>query len=290
MGLINETNQAYYEGSNIGGYQYVNLNDIITNFILMFTGEGKVIPKANKTEIKMQAKRAVQEFSYDVFRSKKAQEIELPPSLTVPLPQDYVGWVKMSWIDSAGVERDILPTRITSNPSSILQDSSYNYLYDGGGNITYANESESWTRQKNLKGNSLEPLSSIENGSWSDTTSRIGLDPEHANLNGTFFIDPITNLIHFSSAVNGKIIHHHYISDGLGFDADTIVHKFAEDAVYKYILYSIISTQLNAQEYLVRRYKKSFVAAKRNAKIRLSDYKSTKIAQLMRGKSKQIKH
>lgn len=284
MGLINETNQAYYTGSNIGGYQYVNLNDIITNFILMFTGEGKVISKANKTEIAMQAKRAVQEFSYDIFRSKKAQEIELPPSLTVPVPQDYVGWVKMSWIDANGIERDILPTRITSNPSSILQDSNYAYLYDGGGALTYANEADSWTR---AKGSGLEEVSTAENGG---STSRFGLDPEHANMNGTFYIDPITNLIHFSSAVNGKIIHHHYISDGLGADADTVVHKFAEDAVYKYILYAIISTQINAQEYLVRRYKKSFVAAKRNAKIRLSDYKSSKMTQLMRGKSKQIKH
>ncbi len=281
MGFINETNQAYYEGNNIGGYQYVPLADIITNFILMFTGEGKVIPKANRTEVSMQAKRAVQEFSYDIFRVKKSQEIELPPSLTIPLPQDYVGWTKIAWMDNNGVERDILPTRITSNPCSILQDSNYEYLYDNDGQLLKANESVGWAKSK-------------ENGDISQglggNSPRIGLDPEHANSNGTFFIDPVTNLIHFSSAVNNKIVHIHYISDGLGNDADTVVHKFAEDAVYKCILYSIISTQMNAQEYLVRRYKKSYVAAKRNAKIRLSDYKSAKMTQLMRGRSKMIKH
>jgi len=281
MGFINETNQAYYEGSNIGGYQYVPLADIITNFILMFTGEGKVIPKANRTEVSMQAKRAVQEFSYDIFRVKKSQEVELPPSLTIPLPQDYVGWTKIAWMDNNGIERDILPTRITSNPCSILQDSNYQYLYDSDGQLLKANESVGWAKSK-------------ENGDVGqgigENSPRIGLDPEHANSNGTFFIDPITNLIHFSSAVNNKIVHIHYISDGLGADADTVVHKFAEDAVYKCILYSIISTQMNAQEYLVRRYKKSYVAAKRNAKIRLSDYKSAKMTQLMRGRSKMIKH
>lgn len=281
MGFINETNQAYYEGDNIGGYQYVPLGDIINNFLLMFTGEGKVIPKANRTEVSMQAKRAVQEFSYDIFRVKKSQEIELPPSLTIPLPQDYVGWTKIAWIDNNGVERDIHPTRITSNACSILQDSNYEYLYDENGQLLKANESVGWTKTK--------ANGDITQGDGS-SSPRYGLDPEHANSNGSFYIDPITNLLHFSSSVSGKIIHIHYISDGLGNDADTVVHKFAEDAVYKCILYSIISTQMNAQEYLVRRYKKSYVAAKRNAKIRLSDYKSAKMTQLMRGRSKMIKH
>jgi len=80
------------------------------------------------------------------------------------------------------------------------------------------------------------------------------------------------------------------LSDGLANDGDMVVHKFAEDAVYKYILYSILAVTNGSQEYLVRRYKKSFVAAKRVAKIRLSNYKLKEMTQIMRGKSKHIKH
>ena len=79
-------------------------------------------------------------------------------------------------------------------------------------------------------------------------------------------------------------------SDGLAYDADTKVPKLAEDALYAYILHSIISTRAGQQEYLVQRLKKDKSAKLRNAKIRLSNIKLDEIVQVMRGKSKWIKH
>jgi len=293
MGFISETQEDYHGGSNIGGYQYVPLADIVNNFILMFTGEGKVIPKARKTEIQMHAKRCIQEFSYDVFKSYKAQEIELPPSLTMQLPQDYVNWVKVTWVDSQGLERELHPVRITSNPSSILQDSNYAYTFDGEGALALANNSVAWSRTKESGTNDNRDTSATDNVDTFDAAlrgERFGLDPEHANSNGGFYIDRLTGLMHFTGAVNGAIVVLHYISDCMGTDAEQVVHKFAEDAVYKYMLYSIIAVTNGSQEYLVRRYKKSYVAAKRLAKLRLSNLKIGSITQMARGKSKQIKH
>ena len=43
-------------------------------------------------------------------------------------------------------------------------------------------------------------------------------------------------------------------------------------------------------EYIVNRYRKERRAAMRNAKLRLSQLKIGEISQVMRGKSKQIKH
>ncbi len=292
MGFINETNQAYYEGDNIGGYQYISLADIINNFSLMFTGEGKVIPKARRTEIQMHAKRGIQEFSYDVFKSHKSQEIEVPPALTMRLPQDYVNWVQFSFVDRNGNKRPLLPLRHTSNPSSILQDSNYDYLYDNNGKVLLANESVTWTKTKGVSNPSFEVNNEPGTGVTTEGQrgARFGADPAEANSNGGFYIDELTGLVHFSSKLNGAIIVVDYISDGMGTDDEMVVHKFAEDALYKYILYSIIAVSSNSQEYLVRRYKKSFVAAKRVAKIRLSNFKQAAMTQLMRGKSKQIKH
>jgi hypothetical protein len=294
MGFINETDQSYYEGNNVGGYQYVSIDDIINNFLIMFTGEGKVIPKSNRTEVQMHAKRAIQEFSYDVFKSFKGQEIEISPTLTARLPIDYVNYVSISWVDQSGLERILTPQRMTSNPSSIVQDSSFEYTYDVDGNIIEANESVAWTRFKANtadasveKGTELDDVDAIAKGLRGE---RFGLDPSEANANGTYYIDDKTGLIHFSGGLNGSIVHLKYISDGMATDSEMVVHKFAEDAMYKYILYAILSVTMNAQEYLVRRYKKSFVAAKRVAKIRLSNFKSQEMAQALKGKSKQIKH
>ena len=77
MGYINNTQESYYEGGDFGGYQFVPVSDIITNFLLMFTGEGKVIPKASRSEIQMHARRCIQEFSYDIFKTRKNGEIKI---------------------------------------------------------------------------------------------------------------------------------------------------------------------------------------------------------------------
>jgi len=68
------------------------------------------------------------------------------------------------------------------------------------------------------------------------------------------------------------------------------VHKFAEEAMYKWIAYAILSTRSNTPEYQVLRFKKEKFAAIRTAKLRLSNIKLEEITQVLRGKSKQIKH
>jgi hypothetical protein len=40
-----------------------------------------------------------------------------------------------------------------------------------------------------------------------------------------------------------------------------LVHKFAEEAVYKHIAYGVVSTKANMPEYIIARYKKERFAA-----------------------------
>ena len=67
------------------------------------------------------------------------------------------------------------------------------------------------------------------------------------------------------------------------------VHKFAEEAMYKYIVHAILSTSSYGQALVPRLTKEKF-AAIRKAKLRLSNIKLEEITQILRGKSKQIKH
>ena len=69
-----------------------------------------------------------------------------------------------------------------------------------------------------------------------------------------------------------------------------IVHKFAEEAMYKWIAYGCLSARVNVPEYLIGRFKKEKFAETRKAKLRLSNIKLEEITQILRGKSKQIKH
>ena len=119
---------------------------------------------------------------------------------------------------------------------------------------------------------------------------RYGIDPTHAQVNGSFYIDELVGKIHFSSNISGKTVTLKYVSDSLGTDGDQVVHKFAEEALYKHIAYAIVSTSPTIQEHVVRRFKKEKFAATRQAKLRLSNIKLEELTQIMRGKSKQIKH
>ena len=231
--------------------------------------------------------RAIQELSYDIFRSIKSQEIEVPPSLTMILPQDYVNYVKIVRSDSNGIERVLYPTGKTSNPFAITQSGVGSYQYTGN-NLTEQTPSDTWDNYQDQ----------TETTSYSDDSTdididqrgrRYGLDPQHSQSNGTFYIDYLRGIIHFGSSLAGETIILKYISDGLGTDAEMVVHKFCEEAIYKWISYGILSTRINIPEYAVLRYKKEKFAETRKAKIRLSNIKMEEFTQILKGLSKPIK-
>tara|TARA_R110002012_G_scaffold6441_4_gene29578 strand:+ start:2090 stop:3442 length:1353 start_codon:yes stop_codon:yes gene_type:complete len=450
MGLLdNQTQGAYYASGDFGNYQFVTLENIISAFMVAYVGEGKIISKVNRTDVQFHAMRALQELSYDVLRSFKALEIDVPNTLTMALPQDYVNYTKLTRVDNDGIERVLYPTGKTSNPFKLQIDSNDEFLFDsnkstiqtgnlvtngnfvGGsdnwilnqieytsGNLsnesttvstdtaTLGDPSQGWfygfngnsmgaydlpaywgIRQNdisiipgeqykikytvsgytagewkwyiidengdytntttitangtyeetitagntnaNYTGNSiifrndtingniiLDSVSLVRIGDENDSTTwssysdptevdvyaddttdididyrgrRYGLDPQHTQSNGTFFIDQLRSNIHFGSALSGKTIVLHYVSDGLGTDEEMVVHKFCEEACYKWIAHGVLSAKSNIPEYIVQRFKKERFAETRKAKIRLSNIKIEEFTQILKGLSKPIK-
>jgi len=423
MGLLNQTENTYYSNDkNSGSYQFISLDDVIANFIVSYVGQDKLIPKARKADVQFHAMRSMQELSFDTFKSIKSQELLVPPSLSLMLPQDYVNYTNISCVDSSGIQKTLHPTSKVSNPQkkgSLISNGNINENADG---FTFSNNTLSFTDVKDSSGGAILATNSpvgtritipvnvtqgsdytisfdvanpdpnitvpllasgvvnislygkkghkvvksvpivagsriiplnlniddpdyvtttdvtanslvievttimeaiidnvilIENRtskkviskSWSNYKSqtssntnnnyedynrftaegrRYGIEPQYAQDNGTFFIDH--NTLYFSSDLNGKTIVVKYISDGIATDADMMVHKLAEEAVYKCIAYAMLSTRSNVPEYIVQRYRKEKFASTRKAKLRLSNIKLEELTQILRGKSKQIKH
>jgi hypothetical protein len=460
MGLLDQTQQTYYDGNDHGNYQFTSLNDIISQFIIAYVGEDKIISKIKRTDVAFHAQRAMQELSFDTFKSCKSQEITVPASLQMILPQDYVNYTKISWVDSAGIKHLLYPASKTSNPTSPLQttdgdfilqsieaigtlvsgsadvaldteyknievgmivsgpyipegtfvraisntssittitmhdggdgaasvavtplipltttdigntgttltfstpddsliysedssyiidnlswaigDSDFNFKITGtaseltdikigmlvshdnfpigttvtnvfdttivisttpdniaavtGAEVTFIStdlqDSTTWSNYKS--GTPSENQDDYQDDTyWPMDGERYGLDPQHAQANGSFYIDNETGKIHFSSNISGETVILDYISDSLGTDGEMQVHKFAEEAMYKWIAHAILATRANTQEYIVNRFRKERFAAVRTAKLRLSNIKLEEITQILRGKSKQIKH
>ena len=282
--------------SNYGGYAYTTLDDIINNFIIAYVGDDKLVPSAKRTEIVFHAKRGLQEFSYDTLKSIKSQELTVPNSLSIVIPQDYVQHVKMSWIGDDGVKHIIYPTTLTSNPSSLpIQDSDGVPLQDSfSENIEDSTSitEENWKKaNKNRLSNKFFENNSDARIGDRDSAfgQRYGLNPSTAQSNGWFTINSREGKISFSANLVDKVIILEYISDGLAYDADTKVPKLAEEAMYAHLSYSLLAGRINQPEYVVRRLKQDRSAKLRNAKIRLSNINISEITQVMRGKSKLIK-
>ena len=286
---------------NYDSYSYIKLSEIINNFQVAYIGTGKLIPSCKRTDVIFHAKRGLQEFSYDTLKSIKSQELTIPPSLSVIIPQDYVNYVKVSFIDALGVKRPIYPANnLTTNPySTPLQDNLGTPTQDNfGENLEGTSQTEE--RWRNADDNILN--SNINNQLVNDgyewrygypglvLGQQYGLDPQYAQTNGWFTINNREGKMSFSSNLANKLIVLEYISDGLAYDEDTRVPKMAEDALYAHISHAIIASRINQPEYIVRRLKQERSAKLRNAKIRLSNIKLDEIVQVMRGKSKWIKH
>ena len=292
MGLITQTGQQYYQTASptpFGDYQFTSLEHVINQFIIAYVGEGKIISKARRTDVAFHAQRALQELSFDTFKCVKSQEIELPASLQMILPQDYVNYVSLSWSDSSGIQHIIYPASKTSNPTDVGQDANGDYTFDTAGALDTDNSSTTWdSYSSTVPGDNIDDYD--DDYFTGAIGNRYGIDPQYAQTNGSFYIDPNTGKIHFSSNISGKTVILKYISDSLGKDAEMLVHKFAEEAMYKWIAYAILSTKFNVPEYIVGRFKKEKFAETRKAKLRLSNIKLEEITQILRGKSKWIKH
>jgi len=285
--------------ANYGSYSYITLTDVINNFMVAYVGMDKLIPRVKRSDVMFHAKRGLQEFSYDTLKSIKSQELTIPPSLSVIIPQDYVNYVEMSRIDDLGVKHIIYPTTLTSNPYTVpVQDNKGVPTQDNlGENLegtSQTNERWDTANDNNLTGGYNNEMynAGVYNWTWDKVAygRRYGLEPEVSQTNGWFTIDEREGKFSFSSGLANQLIILEYISDGLSVDYDMRIPKMAEEAIYMHIAYSILAGRMNIPEYIVQRYKKDRRAALRNAKIRLSNIKLDEFVQVMRNKSKWIKH
>lgn len=303
------TQYQYYENSgatpedaNWGSYQYVSLEDIVNNFMLMYAGNHSLVNNEERFKILFHAKRAIQELNYDAFKEVKVLELQISDTLRYVLPADYVNWVRIS-LSYQGVLRPLVENVQINSASAYLQDNNGNILFDQDGNVLKPENSEFTkerlsNRQRTQYLNDGAPYNGYwgweVNGAWyfdMAIGTSWGLNTETANANPTFRIDAKAGVINFSSAMNDKLAILEYISDGMenGIDSKVTVNKFFEDYIYAYIQYAILNSKLGVQEFVVNRARKNKSALLRNAKIRLSNIHPGRLMQNMRGQDKWIK-
>lgn len=293
------TQEGFYNDSSLqGDYQYVSLKDIINNFQLMYVGEDKLINTIQRDVVIFHAKRGLQELNYDVLKQIKAIEIDMnPDTLTLILPEDYLSYVRVSWVDAGGFFHPMITNTDTKIADAYLQDNDFNILFDSEGNVLRASQNSFDQTivgsQDSFSAYSL--FNSDGSGGYAVDfdygNARFGMETSKANFNGWFTVDKSTGVMKFSSNVGSKTIVLEYISDGLeSSDFSQIrVHKFAEEALYAYIDYNILRNKHGIQEFIVRRKQKSAYIEALKAKTRLNGLTFDDLFQAIRGKDKRLK-
>jgi hypothetical protein len=286
---------------NYGSYSYISLDDVVNNFLVAYVGDGKPIPSVKRTDVVFHVKRGIQEFSYDTLKSVNKLEVTVPHNLSIPIPQDYVNYVNLYWIDNSGVKHVIMPgDMLTTKPTDVFLDDNKGVpIQDSFDNNveTTSITNDRWKNNFFKNANNQDLLNDTILG-WEyyygypefGYGQLFGLDPQFANANGYFNIDERYNKFSFSANLVDRIVVLEYISDGLATNEDTKIPKMAEEAIYAHVSHAILASRINQNEYVIQRLKKERSAKLRNTKIRLSNIKLNEIVQVMRGKSKWIKH
>ncbi len=288
-----------YTGSQAPGYyQRVSIEDIINNFIVAYIGKGKVMANVPRHEVAFWAQRSLQEFSYDVLHGDKSIELELPPSRVLQLPSDYVNLIKIVKTDDNGNQTRIVQSLDVSTNRAVIQDDNYDYIYDENGDIVTAQDSETIGHFQDSESRAKQAVNYYDGYYYDDDFSfyhnkRFGTEPSRQNINPQYVLDTAQGRIYFNSQIDsGDIITLYYISDGIADNddlANVYVPKMAEDAMYAAILYNLSKLRPEAAG-AASLYKKEAMAKLRNTKIRLQNWRHEEVAQILRGKSKWIKH
>jgi hypothetical protein len=306
MAYINQRKYYTNDGlaptdSNWGSYQYVSLDNIMTNFELMYDGNHSLVNNENRYKILFHAKRAIQELNYDAFKEIKALELTVYDDLRFVLPSDYVNWVKL-YLFEGNTLRELTENIQVQSSIQYLQNSTAVFGYDGNNNVSTIESSLDASRksgslnsiylnqnnERDVNENCIDCDDDIYN---SRIGARYGLNTETANINPTFTIDKKAGVINFDSTMANQQCVLQYISDGMenGDNSNISVNKLFEEYIYAYIQYAILNSKFGVQEYIINRARKNKQALLRNAKIRLSNIHPSRLLMNLRGEDKWIK-
>ena len=286
---------------NWGSYQYISLEDLMTNFELMYEGNHSLINNENRYKILFHTKRAIQELNYDAFKEIKSLELTVYDDLRYVLPSDYVNWVKL-YLFKDNVLRELTENIEVQSATQYVQNATAVFGYDGDDNVGTVESTldsarksgalESIYLNQDTAGNVNNNCNDCDDDIYNSRIgARYGLNTETANINPTFTIDKKAGVINFDSTMANQQCVLQYISDGMenGVNANIQVNKLFEEYIYAYIKYAILNSKFGVQEYIINRARKDKQALLRNAKIRLSNIHPSRLIMNIRGENKWIK-
>jgi len=203
---------------------FITLDDIVNNFIISYTGPGKLIPDSKRTEVVFHARRCLQEFAYETLKSQFTYEQDMdlnPGGSTLPiyatLPRDFVSIVKVEVDQRGGLG---FVESIQKTQTGVFDSVGY--------------YQRKYSSEQKESGNAPYPTSP------DDLEQRGAVRLEFAGAERTVYnVSPIAKVT--------------YLSNSLTNDESAAIPKLAEEAMYGCMVYSILANRENTNPNLLQR-------------------------------------
>lgn len=216
------------QGKYWGGYQYISLKDVLDEVLLDKVDSDSILKNTRRSKLLMLARDGIQTLNQELKTNIRAIEMELSNTLFIPLPQDYVDWVRISVV---GEDFKLKPLRINENIptyTGYLQDNNYQILFDNNGDVLTANSANAYNK----------PYSSydFDKSCYSQYYSCVNNSSQLSY--GEAKVDNVQGRVVFSSNLANRLIVFEYASDGLQNDLkgeDIKIHKHSKQALKAFI-------------------------------------------------------
>lgn len=257
--------QIFYENNDLKGtYQYITIKDFVDRFVFETLDEDSYLKHTKRTKILKHAKEGLLELNKNVFNEPKIIEITVPENLSLPLPHDYVSFLRMSLVikDERTDSFRLVPLKKNNNINTAvgyLQDHKARILFDHEGRVLTADAHNGY----NIPYKKYEFV--------------CGGDYKQIAKYGEFVIDESNKReMLFSSDLYDKEVVLEYLTDGLQgdkFGEDPIrVHKNMIEVLSDYVYYSLIKYRRNVPMNEKQRALMRFKTTRHEARLGRSDF------------------
>lgn len=277
-----ETPQEYYQDeANWGNYQFITLKAFVDEVLVETTDPDSYLNNTPRSKIVTQAKIGIRNINREVKKTVLAVEMTVGPDMYLPLPQDYVDWVRVSVVTVDGKLKPLNVNVNINRAEAYLQDHLGEILFDDQGQILQSTGTNYLGRPYKkyaftdyFRGKNFEINTSVL-ARW-----------------GEFVIDEQRGTIAFSSNLEGEQIVLEYISDGLQMyslkEEQIIIHKDVVEALADWVYCECISKRRHVPANEKERARKRYKSTLHKCKIDSADFDMNQIFRMAGTATKQL--
>lgn len=128
--------EQYYNNPELWTNGTLTLKDIIDDIIIISNDQDSLFKDVSRYALSLIARNGLRDLNYAVKHSVRAVQFNVPSSLMMPVPEDYMNWVKVSLTDGCGNLTEIdFNSNVPAFVVAYLQNCGGEVMFDCSGDV-----------------------------------------------------------------------------------------------------------------------------------------------------------